>query len=1141
MNEKIRINEDKNRIFFKSLNSGNKNIKLKYPHIQDMSLQKKISLKKEFQHFYESNSTKDIEQEEKDNKLCNFEDFELAPHQHFVKSFISHNTPYNGLLLYHGMGSGKTCSSIGICEAYRKNNKYNNQFKKIIIVASPNVQENFKHQLVDPVSITQENGLWNIGGCVGNSLLMELNFQDLHKMSKEELVKKMNRYVKKHYQFIGYEKFANEIESKLVHSSKKKTKQNMRDYFEGRLIVVDEVHNIRMVEGNTKTKKIGTAFQILLKYVKFMKLLFLSGTPMYNDPTEIIFLLNLLNQNDGQSTIKTSEFFDKNGNLKEDGKEKLMRKANGYISYVRGENPFQFPFKVFPMEFASEKSILNETNIYPSRQFNGRSIEQEIQHLDIYINKLSPFQKQGYDKILQEKYNTLTTEGIKKYEESISFKYDVLREPLYALTLCVPDYEDNSKVYIGKEALQSIMTFDQDKNQYLYNYDSLHIFEYDKIGYYSAKIKTILDSVIDSDGIILIYSQFLEGGVIPIALALEELGLTRAYQSNLLNNPHSKKEKKTHSKYAMITGDITISKNNQKEIQLLNDKKNKNGDLCKVVLITQTGSEGIDFKNLRQVHILEPWFNLNRIDQVIGRAIRNCSHRSLPLKKRNCQIYLHGSIDESNIECADLFMYRQAEIKSQKIGEVQKVLKSTSVDCILNAAQNDFVFMDQTIEIELSDGSNIPYNIKDKHYSSICDYGLCGHQCMFSIDENDDSILDDTYSLEHLLRGNVIKEIKKLFLKGHVYKKKDIITNVLNLPHVTQEHINFALTFMIENPNEFIIDKFNRKGQLVNIHDLYLFQPFEIENDSYLSIEDRMKPFESRTKNLYLTVEKKTSPINPLLTEKSHEIIESIKKYYKIGLTLNNRENKTDYYFLYTKTINDFEKLVPQIKLSDEQRERFLLYHILECLPHKKEKKLVEYLFRNTLDVFEEKIRTYYDHFLYTTNDDTHTLLFLVDLSERILKHTDENDKRFTYVRDKPSNEEQSLWNKASSMDYHEIGFSSIQQFLNHQKPSNPNNIVGFMSFHDKEKSFHLKLKDSNKNNSGAFFKQKIPNVMKEIINSIIGENVIPLKKQKDKNVIDFTKEQLELIMEIILRYYNDMNQNGKQYYMNKLQYSLIV
>ena len=85
-----------------------------------------------------------------------------------------------------------------------------------------------------------------------------------------------------------------------------------------------------------------------------------------------------------------------------------------------------------------------------------------------------------------------------------------------------------------------------------------------------------------------------------MAMALEELGFKRAKQKNLLNID-SKDKSMASYKYAMITGDPRYSQ--QQEIQLINHEKN-NGELCKVVLITQAGSEGIDFKNLRQVHIL---------------------------------------------------------------------------------------------------------------------------------------------------------------------------------------------------------------------------------------------------------------------------------------------------------------------------------------------------------------------------------------------------------------------------------------------------------------------------------------------------------------------------------------------------------
>ena len=80
------------------------------------------------------------------DKLCNVKDFELTNHQQFVRNFLSFETPYNSLLLYHGLGTGKTCSAIGVSEEMRTYLKQMNISERIIIVASPNVQENFKMQ-----------------------------------------------------------------------------------------------------------------------------------------------------------------------------------------------------------------------------------------------------------------------------------------------------------------------------------------------------------------------------------------------------------------------------------------------------------------------------------------------------------------------------------------------------------------------------------------------------------------------------------------------------------------------------------------------------------------------------------------------------------------------------------------------------------------------------------------------------------------------------------------------------------------------------------------------------------------------------------------------------------------------------------
>ena len=111
----------------------------------------------------------------------------------------------------------------------------------------------------------------------------------------------------------------------------------------------------------------------------------------------------------------------------------------------------------------------------------------------------------------------------------------------------------------------------------------------------------------------------------------------------------------------MITGDKYYSKHNIEAIKAATNYENRNGELIKIILISKAGSEGVDFKFIRQVHILEPWYNMNRIEQIIGRAVRTCSHKDLPLIERNVQIFMYGTKLSDNIEAVDLYVYRKAE------------------------------------------------------------------------------------------------------------------------------------------------------------------------------------------------------------------------------------------------------------------------------------------------------------------------------------------------------------------------------------------------------------------------------------------------------------------------------------------------
>ena len=161
------------------------------------------------------------------------------------------------------------------------------------------------------------------------------------------------------------------------------------------------------------------------------------------------------------------------------------------------------------------------------------------------------------------------------------FGYTVLQKPLEALNIVYPQIKqkgdangDESKydleTMVGKAGLNRIMTHEMDggrrvnykyKNKFLKKFGK--IFTKELIGNYSPKIESIVSNVLKSEGIVLVYSQYLDGGLLPVALALEEAGILN-YDSKggagLLHGSSAAVADKSNAlKYALITGDKTLS------------------------------------------------------------------------------------------------------------------------------------------------------------------------------------------------------------------------------------------------------------------------------------------------------------------------------------------------------------------------------------------------------------------------------------------------------------------------------------------------------------------------------------------------------------------------------------------------------
>ena len=1141
-----------------------------YPSLDDKFFNSKISQRKEFYDTkYEGKREGKIE--EISDALCNAE-FELAPHQAFVRNFLSFQTPYNGLLLYHGLGSGKTCSAISVAEEMRDYMKQMGIKQRIIVVASPNVQDNFILQLFDERKLQEVDGLWNIRACTGNKYLKEINPMNMKGLSREKVIIQIKRIISTSYLFMGYLEFANFISKKAdvgsdVSATKQKIlmKSKLRKIFEKRLIIIDEVHNIRLTEDN-KDKRVAIELTRLIENVSNLRLLLLSATPMYNSYKEIAWLLGLLNKNDRRSTFDVKDVFNNDGTFKvsktgeEIGKELLIRKATGYVSFVRGENPYIFPYRIWPTEFSPENTFAKK--IKPSIQMNGKPIiasDEALNVLSVYLCSVGSVQQKGYDYIIEKLKKGELIQGTNKkrimpsFENMESVGYPLLQRPFEALNMVFPDkrldIKDTTldpKDIVGKGGLSRIMSSietvsPQFRGKFEYKTQEYgRIFSPELLGNYSGKIKNICDSVKKSRGVVLIYSHYIDAGLLPVALALEEIGLTRAGRESLFKTAPTSpvdaltfKEKSqdnskefTPAKYIMITGTESLSPDNVAELNMVTDPENKYGENVKVVLISQAGAEGLDFKFIRQVHILEPWYNMNRPEQVIGRAVRSCSHKALPFSERNVEIYLYGSIlNNEREEAADLYLYRLAELKALQIGNVTRVLKESSVDCILNSEQQEFTLdkMKMIVTQNLSSGKSIQYKVGDRPYSSACDYlEKCEYRCIPDKKIDDKDVIYDTYGENFITMNNdkIIQNIRRAF-KENFYYRKEVLVNEINANrNYPLLQINSALDQLVNDSSEYVTDIYNRLGRVVNIGDLYLFQPIELENKN-ISIYDRSVPVEYKRKSI--SFENTQNIVEPNIKSKKDDltsgdrVIQNIENEYNIiySQTNNNKPDTWSEYCKNAKTIiADFGYILDDI-------DTVIIHHLLESLKYKETMELLNYI--DNLDVknkkLYKKIKDYFKNITMLSNGYEGILLQDAGIRVLVVRPEDKSD----------------IWKKGESEDEKDF-VSSLSKLVTNIIPLGVKTgiIFGFMASFKKQFMVY-KFRDINSiGMKGARCDQSKKKDIIESINKLINEEVY----SKNTKV---SRIELCIIQELLLRLMNKKKYNNKRWFLTPGEASAFI
>jgi hypothetical protein len=380
------------------------------------------------------------------------------------------------------------------------------------------------------------------------------------------------------------------------------------------------------------------------------------------------------------------------------------------------------------------------------------------------------------------------------------------------------------------------------------------------------------------------------------------------------------------ARYILFSG--TTDSNMMKVIQKISSPENKDGELIKVILGSQVVGEGIDFKNIRNVHIMESWYNMARLDQVIGRSVRTCSHIELPLEKRGVRVLMYCSTvpptirQDRTVETIDEAMYRYSEQKDKNIKRIEMLLIRLSVDCVLNTEFN--IRDHKNLKKYLPDEITQKYKTKDG--SRECTYSKCQYDC--NINNKYLGSNNSTYTIESSIikLQKLEKNIVRLFKTNFVLTQKQV--EMIN-PSYSSDTIKYVIERIINN-KRFVLDAYGRKGKIIKIqtyrdpYAYYIFQPQSI-TDKRVPLKYRMIPIMKRPKTINIDKSlDKQNLLKPNVVNSNryqiniHEYLFQIKNSLTTTLKIlkSKKEIDIDDYIPHNRSEPNRDKAIYQMKFD---------------------------------------------------------------------------------------------------------------------------------------------------------------------------------------------------------------------------------
>jgi len=585
-------------------------------------------------------------------RICESQVYSLKQQQKFAGRLFNTHTDINSMLIYHGLGSGKTQTSIVVGEAFKFRTVKNAIIEgraesRVYIVVPAALQNQYYSEIIGKYEMgvikSAPGEIWISGerqyyANKAVRIALSSNYSEIYEIRKKkeqtsdpkkiagynrdiETVKTRNKdleederiRVSKIYEIMSHETFLNKLfkiedtvyqEQSFLKVLDVYGKVSPHGIFkENALLIVDEIQ--RLISAT------GTNYRRLLYALKYyahpkFRCIFLTGTPIYDKPFEFGLLMNLLRAR----TVFPGGRDDFNALFLEDkmhisNREYFQKMCSGYISYFKGGNPIAYPYK-----------------------------KTTVMH-----HQMGTFQYQQYIAALEKEIERDQKMAMKDEEFFINREKDTVSTGIYnnSNQLCNIAYPESTVTVGNKNTLErNKAEFIKQLSAEARKYTSLPE-QTDAIlklvHGYSSKFSAIARMLIDCPGTAFVFSNYVYYGVDAMGAIMDNLGFAEYPSRGPRGNYFLWKGEANSKRPEMVKA----------AKKAFNDPRNADGSLLKIMFGTQTVMEGVDFKNVNQIHIIDPWWNDSRLQQIIARGIRLCSHKDLPPELRFVNVFIHLS------------------------------------------------------------------------------------------------------------------------------------------------------------------------------------------------------------------------------------------------------------------------------------------------------------------------------------------------------------------------------------------------------------------------------------------------------------------------------------------------------------------